>query len=238
MESAAQNVILSLLLEYVVSKEAVEISEAEECQPLLDALQLSAIPSVSIRLKSIISVLERKTGSQPNFTQIELTSVELEFIAECLFEIAASKLQWYLGFSSTEILQVYQQVIASSPTNMQAFQAFNVLSDDDFMEVQVSAEIHAVQLQSNVAVVGNTSNGTGKVSLWLYVSGWSNLFCLFSGVTLQQQFWCRSTLLIVHKVLIKALVCLVLCHYACWNSWAFNSIVSSSPAHTGQWSAR
>ena len=167
MESAAENVILSLLLEYVVSKEAVEISKAEECQPLLDALRLSAIPSVSIRSKSIISVLERKTGSQSNFTQIELTSVELEFIAECLFEMAASKLQWYLGFSSTEILQVYQQVIASSPTNMQAFQAFNVLSDDDFMEVQVSAEIHAMQLQSNVAVVGNTSDGTGKVSLWL-----------------------------------------------------------------------
>lgn len=162
MESAAQNVILSLLLEYVVSKEAVEISEAEECQPLLDAFRLSAIPSVSICSKSIISVLERKTGSQSNFTQIELTSVELEFI-----EIAASKLQWYLSFSSTEILQVYQQVIASSPTNMQAFQAFNVLSDDDFMEVQVSAEIHAMQLQSNVAVVGNTSDGTGKVSLWL-----------------------------------------------------------------------
>lgn len=167
MESAAQNVILSLLLEYVVSKAAVEISEAEECQPVLDALRLSAIPSVSIRSKSIISVLERKTGSQSNFTPIELTSVELEFIAECLFEIAASKLQWYLSFSSTEILQVYQQVIASSPTNMEAFQAFNVLSDDDFMEV--SAEVHAMQLQSNVAVIGNTSNGTGKVPLWLYM---------------------------------------------------------------------
>ena len=56
--------------------------------------------------------------------------------------IAASKLQWYLGFSSAEILQV----IASSPTNMQVFEAFNVLSDDDFMQVQVSAEIHAMQL--------------------------------------------------------------------------------------------
>ena len=162
METAAQNVILSLLFQYVISKEAVEICEAEECQPLLDALQLSVIPSVSIRSKSIVTVLERKAGSQSNHTQIELTSTELEFIAECLFEIAASKLQWYLGFSTAEILQVYQQVIASSPTNMQVFEAFNVLSDDDFMEVQVSAEIHAMQLQSNIAAIGNTSDGPGK----------------------------------------------------------------------------
>jgi len=167
VESAAQNVILSLLLQYVLSKEAVEICEAEECHPLLDALRLSVIPSVSIRSKSIITVLEQKTGSPSNFTQIELSSTELEFVAECLFEIAASKLQCHLGFSTIEILQVYQQVIASSPTNMQVFEAFNVLGDDDFMEVQISAEIHAMQLQSNVAVVGNTSDGTGKVSLWL-----------------------------------------------------------------------
>ena len=167
MENAAQNVILSLLLQYVLSKGAVEICEAEECQPLLDALRLSVIPSVSIRSKSVITVLERKTGSPSNFTQIELSSTELEFVAECLFEIAASKLQWHLGFSTIEILQVYQQVIASSPTNMQVFEAFNVLGDDDFMEVQISAEIHAMQLQSNVAVVGNTSDGTGNVSLWL-----------------------------------------------------------------------
>ena len=154
--------ILSLLFQYVISKEAVEICEADECQPLLDALRLSVIPSVSIRSKSIKTVSERKTGSPSNFTQIELTSTELEFIAECLFEIAASKLQWYLGFSSAEILQVYQRVIASSPTNMQVFEAFNVLSDDDFMEVQVSAELHAMHLQSNIAVIGNTSDGTGK----------------------------------------------------------------------------
>ena len=58
METAAQNVILSLLFQYVISKEAVEICEAEKCQPLRDALRLSVIPSVSIRSKSIKTVLE------------------------------------------------------------------------------------------------------------------------------------------------------------------------------------
>lgn len=146
MEIVAQNVILSLLFQFVLSKEVIEVHEAEECQPLLDAFQLSSIPSVSIRSKAATAVLRKKFC---NFAPVYLTSAELEFVAEVLCEVATSKSQRYQSFSAGEILQVYQEIIASDPTVLQVFEAFNVLDDEDFIEIQVSAELHSVKLESS-----------------------------------------------------------------------------------------
>ena len=110
------------------------------------------IPSVSIRSKAIITVLRRKANSQCDISTVKLTSAEFEFIAESLFEIAASKLHGYMGFSSEEILHVYKEMISSDSTSLQVFEAFNVLSDEDFMDIQVSSEINSVQLESVAAV--------------------------------------------------------------------------------------
>ena len=162
MENVAQNVILSLLFQYVVCKEAIEICEIKQCWPLVNAFQWSVIPSVSIRSKAVITVLRRRTSSQFDISNIELTSAEFEFIAECLFEIAASKLHGYMGFSSGEILCVYKEMISSDSTSLQVFEAFNVLSDEDFLDIQVSSEINAMQLES-LATVCKKTNTTGMV---------------------------------------------------------------------------
>jgi len=152
VESVAQNMILSLLFQFLMGKETIEIHEAEECQPLVDTLKQSLIPSISIRSKAAITVLKKKTSSQCHFMQMELTSTELEYIAEILFEMAASNLKQYLGFSNSEILQIYQEVIASDPTTMAVFEAFNVLDDNDFMAIQMSA----LQSESSDAIVKET----------------------------------------------------------------------------------
>lgn len=181
MENVAQNVVLSLLFQYVVSKEAIEVCEVDQCWPLVNTFQRSVIPSISIRAKAIITVL-RRTSSQCGISNcIELTSAELEFIAECLFEIAASKLQGYMSFSSREILQVYKEIIASDSTNVQVFEAFNVLSDEDFMDVEVSTQLHTMQLES--AAVGRETKITGTacthITLGLQVAVFfSNKICL------------------------------------------------------------
>lgn len=153
VESIAQDVILSLLFQFMTAKETIEIHEAEECQALLNTFQLSLIPSVSIRSKAVIAVLRKRTSFYCNLMPVELTSNELEFVAEVLFEMAASKSQQYLSFSVSEILEVFQEIIASDPTIMQVFETFNVLDDDDFMEIQVSAGLHAIQLESNDASI-------------------------------------------------------------------------------------
>ena len=159
MEKVAQNVILSLLFQYVINKGAIEVCEIEQCWPLVNAFQWSMIPSISIRSKAIISFL-RRTSSQCGISKnTKLTSAELELIAECLFEIAASKLQGYMSFSSGEILQVYKEIIASDSTNVQIFEAFNVLSDEDFMDVQVSTQLYAMHLES--IAVGREAKITG-----------------------------------------------------------------------------
>ena len=162
MENVAQNVILSLLFQYVVCKEAIEICEIKQCWPLVNAFQWSVIPSVSIRSKAIITVLRRRTSSQCDISNVELTGAEFEFIAECLFEIAASKLHGYMGFSSGEILHVYKEMISSDSTTLQVFEAFNVLSDEDFLDIQVTSEINAMQLES-LATACEETKTTGMV---------------------------------------------------------------------------
>ena len=152
VESVAQNVILSLLFQFLIGKEAIQIHEAQDCQFLLETLKQSSLPSASVRSKAAINVLKKINGSQLIFGQVELTSTELEFIAEVLFEIAASKLQHYQSFSNSEILQIYQEVIASDPITMQVFEAFNVLDDNDFVEIQMSAGLQDVQLESGSAI--------------------------------------------------------------------------------------
>lgn len=154
--------ILSLLFQFIISKETIEIHEAEECQPLLDTLQLSSIPSISIRSKAVTTVFRKKISLHCNFMPVVLTSTELEFVAEVLFEVATSKSQQYLSFSSIEILQIYQEVIASDPTIMQVFEAFNVLDDDDFMEIQMSAGLHAMQLESKDTIFEEAHTTTGN----------------------------------------------------------------------------
>lgn len=145
----AQNVILSLLFQFVLGKEAMEVDEAKECQPLLDAFQLSLIPSVSIRSKAVMAILRTKFSLHSNFSPVEPTSSELEFVAEVLCEVATSESKRYLSFSGGEILQVYQELIASNPTILQVFEAFNVLDDEDFIEIQMSAERHSLQSESS-----------------------------------------------------------------------------------------
>lgn len=74
-----------------------------------------------------------------------VTTCHLLILPEALFEMATSKSQWYLNFSAREILAVYQEVIAGDPNLMTVFEAFNVLDDTDFVELQESAELHALQ---------------------------------------------------------------------------------------------
>ena len=160
VESTAQDVILLLLFQFVLSKEIIEIHEIEECQPMLSTFQSSSVPCVSIRTKAVITVLKRKAISHYYFTPMELTSTELEFIAEILFEMAASKSRRHLSFSSGEILQVYKELIASNPIVKEAFEAFNVLDEDDFTELQVSAGFQAMQLKSSGASIASSE---GKI---------------------------------------------------------------------------
>ena len=162
MENVAQNVVLSLLFQYVVCKETIEICEVDQCWPLVNAFQWSMIPSVSIRSKAIIIALRRKTSLPCDTSNLELTSAEFEFIAECLFEIAASKLHGYMGFSCREILHIYNEIISIDTTSLHVFEAFNVLDDEDFLDIQVSMELNDVKLES-VAAVHIKTKTTGMV---------------------------------------------------------------------------
>lgn len=141
--------ILSLFFQFILNRETIDIDEAQECQLMLDAFQLSIVPSVSIRSKAITTVLKKKAVLKSAITIKELTSNELEYVAEILFEMAACKSQRHLSFSSAEILQIYQEVIVSNLTVMEVFEAFNVLDENDFKELQLLAGLQDSQLETN-----------------------------------------------------------------------------------------
>lgn len=148
METIAQEVILSLFFQFVLTVRTVEVHEVEKCMSMLHLFQSSPIPSISIRSKAILTVL-KKIVPQSSVSLNELTSNELEYIAEALFEMAASKSQSYQSFSSVEILQIHQEVIAGNLTATEVFQAFNVLDDDDFKELQLIAGFQAMKLETS-----------------------------------------------------------------------------------------
>ena len=107
----------------------------DTCKSLLEEVQNILVPSISIRCKALLSILARTLPTKFN-PPLPLTSSDFEFVAECLFEIAATKSSSCFRFNIAEILDIYDELIASDPTNTEVFAAFNVLSDEDLVQVK------------------------------------------------------------------------------------------------------